>query len=152
MWMFALALSPSSRVPNAVGKSNLVDAIQFLSRLASANLSADLLDAALSVRTDGNLSGNILDLFHRHQGHSLARILLAVEMIIPAEGIDGLGKKRKHRLPPSATAWRLHLIKRKRTKACLDCVFFQKIFSPLPKEMHTGTSSFRAMAQNGATR
>ncbi len=75
--------------PNAVGKSNLFDAIQFLSRLASANL----LDAALTVRTDGSLSGSIFDLFHRHQDHSSARIFLAAEMIVPAEGIDSLGKK-----------------------------------------------------------
>jgi len=74
--------------PNAVGKSNLFDAIQFLSRLASDNL----LNAALSVRSGGSLSGNVRDLFHRHQDHASARIFLAAEMIIPDQGIDDLGQ------------------------------------------------------------
>jgi len=77
--------------PNAVGKSNLFDAIQLLSRLASENL----LQAALSVRADGSLSGNVLDLFHRHLDHSSARIFLAAEMIVPSEGIDDLGQRAK---------------------------------------------------------
>jgi predicted ATPase len=75
--------------PNAVGKSNLFDAIQFLSRLASENL----LEAALSARSGDSLSSNVRDLFHRHQGQNSARIILAAEMIIPRDGIDFLGQK-----------------------------------------------------------
>ncbi len=77
--------------PNAVGKSNLFDAIQFLSRLASENL----LNSALSVRSDAGPSGHAQDLFHRHLNHSSARLFLAAEMIIPGEGIDDLGQEAK---------------------------------------------------------
>ena len=77
--------------PNAVGKSNLFDAIQLLSRLASENL----LQAALSVRSEGSPSGNVFDLFHRHRDHTSARIFLAAEMIVPSEGVDDLGQRAK---------------------------------------------------------
>lgn len=85
--------------PNAVGKSNLFDAIQFLSRLATDNF----LDAALSIRgargltgniRDGrSLSGNIRDLFHRWRDQHETRIFFLAEMLVPCEGIDSLGQK-----------------------------------------------------------
>jgi predicted ATPase len=75
--------------PNAVGKSNLFDAIQFLSRLASDNF----LDAALSIRAAGDHSGNVRDLFHRWREHHKSRIFFSAEMLIPSEGTDALGQK-----------------------------------------------------------
>jgi recombinational DNA repair ATPase RecF len=46
---------------NGVGKSNLFDAIKFLSALADHQL----LDAAMSVRDEGNRTGDVRSLFHR---------------------------------------------------------------------------------------
>jgi predicted ATPase len=77
--------------PNAVGKSNLFDVIQFLSRLASD----PLLEAALSVRAREGANGRIRDLFHRWKDASAKNISIAAEMIIPQEGIDDLGQKAR---------------------------------------------------------
>ena len=74
--------------PNAVGKSNLFDAIQFLSHLASDTF----LNAALSVRAQSDLTGNARDLFHRWKDQYEKRIFMSAEMIIPSEGKDGLGQ------------------------------------------------------------
>ncbi len=74
--------------PNAVGKSNLFDAIQFLSHLASDTF----LNAALSVRAQSDLTGNAKDLFHRWKDLYEKRIFMSAEMIIPSEGTDSLGQ------------------------------------------------------------
>jgi len=47
--------------PNAMGKSNLFDAIRFLSATASDTL----LKAALSVRSQNAATADVRDLFHR---------------------------------------------------------------------------------------
>lgn len=73
---------------NGVGKSNLLDAIIFLSALAEKPLS----DAALSVRDLGAKTGDIRGLFH-HVGDRYAdQMTFEAEMIIPAEGEDDLGQ------------------------------------------------------------
>jgi len=73
---------------NGVGKSNLFDAIGFLSALADRTL----IDAALSVR-DG--TSDIRNIFH-HGGNSYHQEMSFVaEMIIPATGLDDLGQKAK---------------------------------------------------------
>lgn len=75
--------------PNAVGKSNLFDAIRFLSLLANE----PLLDAALSVRAEEGRTGDIRSLFHRVGNKFDDTMSLKAEMIIPAEGTDDLGQK-----------------------------------------------------------
>ena len=75
--------------PNAVGKSNLFDAIRFLSFLANDTL----LNAALSIRSEGGHSGDIRSLFHR-AGHGYdERMAFEAEMIIPGDGVDDLGQR-----------------------------------------------------------
>lgn len=74
--------------PNAVGKSNLFDAIQFLSHLASDTF----LNAALSVRAQTDLTGNVRDLFHRWKDQYHPRIFMSADIIIPREGTDSLGQ------------------------------------------------------------
>src|SRR6476646_10217794 len=64
---------------NGVGKSNLFDAIHFLSALADQTL----IDAALSVRT-----GNVRSLFHRVGDDYDEEMSFEAEMIVPQEGID----------------------------------------------------------------
>ena len=76
---------------NGVGKSNLLDAIVFLSRLADRTL----LDAALSVRDLGEKTGDVRGLFHHSGDHFAENIVLTAEMIIPETGIDDLGQKAK---------------------------------------------------------
>ena len=73
---------------NGIGKSNLFDAIFFLSALAEI----PLLDAAMSVRDETGRSGDVRTLFH-HTGDSYAdEMSFEAEMIVPPEGTDDLGQ------------------------------------------------------------
>ncbi len=76
---------------NGVGKSNLLDAILFLSALADK----PLLDAALSIRDQGARSGDIRGLFHRVGDHFDEEMTFQAEMIIPQRGTDDLGQPAK---------------------------------------------------------
>lgn len=67
---------------NAAGKSNLFDAIQFLSRLADD----PLLEAAQQMR------GDVADLFHRHtDGSQMPVMTFAVEVLLGASVTDAFG-------------------------------------------------------------
>ncbi|NLG28443.1 MAG: AAA family ATPase, partial [Chloroflexi bacterium] len=74
--------------PNAVGKSNLFDAIRFLSSLADHTL----LDAALAVRGEGK-SANVKSLFHRVGDSYADQMDFTADMIVPHEGVDDLGQR-----------------------------------------------------------
>lgn len=74
---------------NGVGKSNLFDAIRFLSALADH----PLLDAAMSVRDEGGRTGDIRSLFHRVGEHYAERMDFDAEMIVPPKGLDDLGQE-----------------------------------------------------------
>lgn len=76
---------------NGVGKSNLFDAVRFLSALADQ----PLLDAAMSIRDEGNRTGDIRSLFHRIGERYGERIEFDVEMIVPENGYDDLGQTAK---------------------------------------------------------
>jgi predicted ATPase len=76
---------------NGAGKSNLLDAILFLSALADG----PLLDAALSVRDQGAKTGDIRGLFHHVGDHFDEEMAFEAEMIIPQEGTDDLGQQAK---------------------------------------------------------
>lgn len=73
---------------NGTGKSNLFDAIQFLSNLADHTL----MDAALSVRAEGGRTAEVRHLFHRVGDRFDQQMTFEAEMIIPPEGIDDLGQ------------------------------------------------------------
>ena len=77
--------------PNAVGKSNLFDAIRFLSATASDTL----LKAALSVRSQNVGTADVRDLFHRTGDRVADRMSFEVEMIAPREAVDDLGQEAK---------------------------------------------------------
>jgi len=74
---------------NGAGKSNLFDAIQFLSALAER----PLVDAALSIRNVGGRSADIRSLFHHAGEHYGDEISLEAEMIIPGNGVDALRQR-----------------------------------------------------------
>jgi len=76
---------------NGVGKSNLFDAIRFLSLLADR----PLIEAALSVRDEKARSGDIRSLFHRVGDHYADEMSFEAEIIIPTEAIDELGQTAK---------------------------------------------------------
>lgn len=74
---------------NGVGKSNLFDAIMFLSALANDSLLA----AAASVRSEAGYASDIRSLFHRAGDYYTPEMTLAAEMIIPHAGSDDLGQQ-----------------------------------------------------------
>lgn len=76
---------------NGVGKSNLFDAIQFLSALADNSF----LEAAQHVRDEEGRAVDTQRLFH-HAGNSCAgEMEFEAEMIVPSEGRDNLGQLAK---------------------------------------------------------
>ena len=76
---------------NAAGKSNLFDAIRFLSLLAEK----PLVEAARAVRGSGSRSLDIRSLFTRIGDEYVDEMSFEAEMIIPAEGIDEFGQPIK---------------------------------------------------------
>jgi predicted ATPase len=74
---------------NGVGKSNLFDAITFLSALSEK----PLLEAALSVRNEGGQTSNLRSLFHRAGDQLSEEITFDAEMLIPRTGVDELGQE-----------------------------------------------------------
>jgi len=76
---------------NDVGKSNLFDAIRFLSMLANETL----IEAALSIRSEGGSASDLRNLFHRVGGNCTDRMSFEVEMIVPEEAVDDLGQTGK---------------------------------------------------------
>ncbi len=73
---------------NGTGKSNLFDAIGFLSALADK----PLVQAALSVRDKEGRSGDLRSLFHRVGNHYDDEMSFIAEMIVSEEGVDDLGQ------------------------------------------------------------
>jgi predicted ATPase len=74
---------------NGVGKSNLFDAIHFLSRLAEV----DIHEATLDVRRTAEGSGSPLDLvYERKDEHTIE---LSADMIVPSHVVDDFGQETK---------------------------------------------------------
>lgn len=74
--------------PNGVGKSNIFDAIRFLSLLADHSLT----EAALLVRGSGTEAGEISDLFWSDGLHRRDEFVIAAEMIIERSVRDDFGR------------------------------------------------------------
>lgn len=80
--------------PNGVGKSNLFDAIRFLSALADR----PLIEAALSVRESRNRTADVRSLFHRVGDTYAKEMSFEAEMIVPQKAWDDLGQEAKARI------------------------------------------------------
>jgi predicted ATPase len=74
---------------NGVGKSNLLDAIVFLSALAGH----PLMDAALSVRDEGGRSGDVRSLFHHVGNDYVPEMTFEAEMLVSDKALDDLGQE-----------------------------------------------------------
>jgi len=87
---------------NGVGKSNLFDAICFLSALSEKTL----VEAARSVRDEEGHTTDIRSLFHRVGEQYDSEMSFEAEMIVPRAGIDDLGQEAK----ASMTFLKYHLV------------------------------------------
>ena len=88
---FALDFGPYTCIAgvNGVGKSNIFDAIRFLSLLTECTIN----QAALQIRNAGEDTGDIADLFFSGSGERHERIEFAVEMIVGKNVSDDFGRK-----------------------------------------------------------
>ena len=73
---------------NGVGKSNLFDAIRFLSLTANY----PLLKAALRVRDETGHNNDVRGLFHKVAEQPVGEISFEAEMIVPQQAVDDLGQ------------------------------------------------------------
>jgi len=76
---------------NGTGKSNLFDAIHFLSLL----MDHSLIEAAMSVRSDKERASDPRSIFHRVGDKHDEIMSFEAEMIVPKEGRDHLGQEAK---------------------------------------------------------
>ncbi len=76
---------------NGVGKSNLFDAIRFLSTLADR----PLVEAAQSIRDDAGKASDIRNIFHRYGNTFDKEMSFETEMIVPKVAMDDLGQEAK---------------------------------------------------------
>ena len=76
---------------NGVGKSNLLDAIAFLSALAEHSLT----EAAMGVRGGNQRRGDLANIFHRYGSEQTTSMSFEAEMVIPKSGRDDLGQEAK---------------------------------------------------------
>ena len=73
---------------NGVGKSNLFDAILFLSSLTERTLA----EAALCIRDESQKTGDVQSIFHRIGTEKDGEMRLEAEMILPKHALDDLGQ------------------------------------------------------------
>lgn len=88
---FALDFGPYTCIAghNGVGKSNIFDAIRFLSLLTEYTIN----DAALQIRNAGEETGDIADLLFYGGGERASRMEFAAEMIVSEAVRDDFGRQ-----------------------------------------------------------
>ena len=90
---FSLDFGPYTCIagPNGVGKSNIFDAIRFLSLLTECTIN----EAALRIRNAGEEMGDIEDLFFYGGDERYSRMTFAAEMIVSENVRDDFGREAK---------------------------------------------------------
>ena len=87
--------------PNGTGKSNLFDAIRFLSALANHTL----MEAACEVRDQQSKTAHVRDLFHHVGARYADRMRFVADMVVPAGLWTTWDRTPKRALPSCAMFW-----------------------------------------------
>jgi predicted ATPase len=127
--------------PNGVGKSNLLDAIRFLSLLADR----PLIEAALHVRGESERLEDAESLIHQAGANRTDRMTFEAEMLIPLDGLDDLGQPAK----ASATFLRYRLdlgLRRKADGAVGPFEVLREELLPVPLKEATAHLRFPGIA------
>ncbi len=155
---------------NGIGKSNLFDAIRFLSRCAGSTL----LEAAMSVRDDSARANDVRGLFHRVGDQVAPKMRFEAEMVVPAEAVDDLGQAGRaaitflkytlvirHRtdLPPAMSSTPLEILEEELVHIQLGEAHQHLLFPHDKKEWRdrviigrrSGTAFISTAEKNGAT-
>lgn len=155
---------------NGIGKSNLFDAIRFLSRCAGSTL----LEAAMSVRDDSARANDVRGLFHRVGDQVAPEMRFEAEMVVPAEAVDDLGQSGRaaitflkytlvirHRtdLPPAMSSTPLEILQEELVHIQLGEAHQHLLFPHDKKEWRdrvilgrrSGTAFISTAEKNGAT-
>jgi predicted ATPase len=90
--------------PNAIGKSNIFDVIEFLSLLADKSF----MEAALELRLAGQRGGDPAILFWQDSKGRFSDIRLAAEMVVPPQVEDDFGRE----VTPTTTFLRYEIVLR----------------------------------------
>lgn len=108
---FALDLGPYTCIAgvNGAGKSNIFDAIRFLSLLTDHTIN----QSALLIRSSEQEIGEVGDLFFSANGAAADRIRFAAEMIVDRQVVDDFGRQGKS----SSTFLRYEVVFRRDTPA-----------------------------------
>ena len=77
--------------PNCSGKSNLFDAIRFLSALANNSLT----EAAASVRARNGRRTDVRQLFHRTANRHAKKMSFVADIIVPRKAVDDFGQEAR---------------------------------------------------------
>ena len=77
--------------PNGIGKSNLFDAIHFISLLADR----PLVDAAAAIRDSGRKTRDLTTLFYHGADYVAQRIEFEMELLVPRGAVDDFGQTAK---------------------------------------------------------
>ncbi len=131
---FCLDLAPLQVIvgANGVGKSNLFDALQLLSRLASSDLRTAFQD----------LRGEVGELFTiRSDGRTLDRIKLAIEMLVNRQVQDDWGASQALRFP--RMRYELQIARREDSHGLLRLYVEQERLTPIPRKKDKWTRNYQ---------
>ena len=114
---FSLDFGPCTCIagPNGVGKSNIFDAIRFISLLTECTIN----EAALRIRNAREEIEDIADLLFSGGGERAERMEFAAEMIVSRNARDDFGweAERRHHLS-CATKWPFATSRLRQPKGC----------------------------------
>lgn len=124
---------------NAAGKSNLFDAIVFLSNLADMTI----LEAAKSIRSAEQKHSNIKDIFFKNADKNYQYMSFEVDMLVPETGIDDLGQTAIAKITSLQYKLKLKFNDTNKTTDQLPIEIVEEWLTPLTRDAATKSIGFK---------